>query len=225
VKYAILFAVLLARGAGEVFDRVVASVDGRAITRLELDRGVLTGGLPRENGESEEAYRGRVLTEVIDEYLRYRDAERFAPAPPAAREIDDAYRALRERLAREGKDPDVEFRAAGMSEPEIRGSVEKQLVVRRYIQDRIVSLVMISPEEIQAAYEGPFAEVYRRDGRAAPPLDGARETIGEDLRNRKINAELEKWTQDLRAKARIRILGEGPPLGPRKPVVVTKVPG
>src|SRR5262249_40398078 len=152
---ALAATVALAAAAGSaaaILDRIVATVDERAITLTELDRAVLTGGLPKASGESDDAYRERVLTEMIDEFLRYRDALRFLPAPPDPAQVDAAFDALRKRLKDAGKDPEAEFRAAGMSEAEVRASLERQLVVTQYVRDRFAALAFVLPEDLDQEY-------------------------------------------------------------------------
>src|SRR5579864_9540780 len=139
---AILFAFALCASA-ETVDRIVATVDGRAITELELRRAELTGTLEGEPGESGERYRGRLLDEMIDDYLRYQDATRFAPVPPDTAELDEAMKRLAARLKSEGKDAETEFRIAGMTSDEVRASLEKQMIVTRYLKERFASLAVI----------------------------------------------------------------------------------
>ncbi len=132
-------------------------------------RTVLTAGLARSASETETQFRDRVLSAMIDDYLRYRDALRFAPSSPDAAAVDEALRKLRQRLQSEGKDPDREFREAGMTIEEVRASIEKQMVVSQYVRERFSALAFISPEDLQAEYDGPFSAEYRRAGRPVPP--------------------------------------------------------
>ncbi len=219
----LLLLALLAPAGAETVDRIVATVDGRAITELELHRAELAGTIAREPGESGEAYRGRVLSEMIDEYLRYRDALRFAPAPPDTAELDAAMQRLAARLKSEGKDPAGEFRRAGMTSDDVRAMLEKQLVVARYLKERFASLALISPEDLQEEY-AKLGEEARRRGEASPRFEDVEEMLRERIRERRTSEEIDKWTRDLREKARIAILGPPPPLGSRKPVVVSRVP-
>jgi hypothetical protein len=204
-----------------IVDRVAATVDGRAITESEVRRTILTAGLAPSAGESEMQFRDRVLAAMIDDYLRYRDALRFSPASPDAAAVDEALRKLRQRLQSEGKDPDREFRAAGMTIEEVRASIEKQMVVSQYVRERFSALAFISPEDLQAEYEGPFSETYRRAGRPIPPLSSVEEDVREELRARRTADEVDKWTKDLREKARITVFGDLPPFENRRKVTVS----
>jgi hypothetical protein len=207
-----------------ILDRVAATVDGRAITESEVRRTILTADLRPSAGESPMQFRDRVLSAMIDDYLHYRDALRFSPAPPDAAAVDAALRKLRQRLQSEGKDPDTEFRQAGMSIEEVRASIEKQLVVSQYVRERFSVLAFVSPEDLQKEYEGPFSEAYRQAGRTVPPLSSVEEDVREELRARRTADEVDKWTKDLREKARIIVYAEVPPFGSRRKITVSDAP-
>lgn len=220
----VLAAMLLAGFAGAAtLDRIIATVDERAITQTELDRAVLTGGIAKEPGETDAPYRDRVLSEMIDEYLRYRDALRFLPAPPDPARVDDAFEAVRARLRAAGKDPEAEFRAAGMSDGEVRASLERQLVVTQYVRDRFAALAFVSPDDLDQEYAA-VAEEYRKTGRTPPSRAALEEELRDRVRERRTAEEVEKWTKELREKARITRLGP-PVISPdRKPTVISKAP-
>jgi hypothetical protein len=205
-------------------DRIVATVNGGAITELELNRAILTGAFEQEPGEEPAHFRQRVLSEMIDEQLRYRDALRFLPSLPDAAEIQKAMDQLVKRLKSEGKDPQAEFASAGLSEDAVRASLEKELIVTRYVRDRFSAPLFISPQEIQAEYAGPFSSELEKKGLPVPPLEQVEDQLSAEIRASKTEEEIQKWTRDLREKARIRILGDETPLGNRKPVVVTTIP-
>jgi hypothetical protein len=224
-RLAFAAAVLLASSSvrGVLLDRIVATVDGRAITLSELDHAMVTGSLERSAGETDDAYRERVLSEMIDEYLRYRDALRFSPAPPDPGEVDAAVAALRDRLRKEGKDPDAEFRAAGLDATQVRAALERQIVVMRYVRDRFAGLVFVSPEDLDAEYAG-VSEEYRKTGRVAPPRDALDEELRARVRDRRTSEEIDKWTSDLREKAQITRLGPASRPAAGKPTVLSKTP-
>ena len=223
-KTAVLAVCLAASAAAAVtLDRIVATVDERAITLTELDRAVLTGALVRGAGETETQFRERVLSEMIDEYLRYRDALRFLPAVPDAAQVDAAVDALRARLKKEGRDPEAEFRAAGMSDAEVRASLERQLVVTQYVRDRFAALSFVSPEDIDAEYAA-VSDAYRKSGRTPPPRAGIEEELRDRIRDRRTAEEIDKWTKELREKARITLLAPAVISAGRKPTVISKSP-
>lgn len=224
IRSGVLILLLAGTAGGAAIDRIVASVDDRAITESELVRATLTGGIPREAGEDNGAFRARVLSEMIDEYLRYRDALRFSPSPPDAAEIRKALEALRARLSSEGKNPAAAFREAGLSEEAVRAAIERQLVVTRYVRDRFSALAIIGEEELRQEYDGAYSGEIRAAGRSIPPYSGVEEILRSRVRDRKTAEEVEKWTRELREKARISVTAEDPPLGKRVRRVISSVP-
>jgi hypothetical protein len=131
--------------------------------------------------------------------------------------------AVRARLRAAGKDPEAEFRAAGMSDPEVRASLERQLVVTQYVRDRFAALAFISPEDLDQEYAAVAGE-YRKTGRTPPPRDALEEELRDRVRDRRTAEEVDKWTNDLREKARITRLGP-PEISPGRPsTVISKTP-
>lgn len=218
--------VLLAAAPGRavLLDRIVATVDGRAITLSELDHAMVTGSLEKTAGETDDAFRERVLSEMVDEYLRYRDALRFSPAAPDPDAVDQALASLRDRLRKEGKDPDAEFRSAGLDEAQVRASLERQIVVTRYVRDRFSGLVFVSPEDLDQEYAEVSRE-YEKTGRVAPPRDALEEELRSRVRDRRTSEEIDKWTKELREKARITRLAPAPKPAGGKPTILSKTPG
>ena len=121
---------------GVLVDRVAASVNDTAIPESEVRRAMLLSPLRPEPGETPEAFRTRIVNALIDQHLQYEDALRFGPAPPDAAEVSAALERLRERLRAEGKDPAAEFAAAGLTPEQVRASVERQLIISRYLRER-----------------------------------------------------------------------------------------
>jgi len=220
---AALLCLAAAAAGGATLDRIVATVDERAITLTELDRAVLTGALAKEPEETDARFRERLLSEMIDEYLRYRDALRFLPIAPDPAQVDAAFDALRRRLKQAGKDPEAEFRAAGMSDTEVRASLERQLVVSQYVRDRFAALSFVTPEDLDQEYAA-VADAYRKTGRVPPPREGLEEELRDRVRDRRTAEEIDKWTKDLREKARITLLGPAAIDPNRKPTVISKSP-
>lgn len=209
--------------AGELVDRIIATVDGHAITLSELNRAVLTGTMTRETGENDGQFRSRVLSEMIDEYLRLRDALRFSPVPPAPAQVNAQMDRLKARLRAEGRNADDEFRRAGLSEQDVRLALTRQMIVTQYVDDRFASVAFISAGDIAARYEGPFSERLRREGKPIPPLTAVEEDLRKEIQSERTAQEIEKWTADLRSRARITY-EENPAAPAGQPVVLSRLP-
>ena len=220
---ALLFAALTA--AAEIVDRIAATVNDTAIPESEVREAMLVSALQPEPGESAEAYRNRILDALIDQQLEYEDAVRFGPAPPDAAEIEGAMQTLRERLRAEGKDPDAEFARAGMTADDVRASLERQLVVSRYLRERFAPIAFADEEAARQEYETHYLPEQKAAGQPAAPFEAVAEEMRRSSSERAFDAEVARWLKELRQKARIsiyRIPVEIP--GGRAPVVVSSVP-
>lgn len=181
--------------------------------------------LSRESGESEEAYRSRVLDALIDQQLQYEEALRFGPEPPNAEEIEGAMTKVSDRLRAEGRDPAREFAAAGMTIDDVRASVERQLVVQRYLKERFRPGTAADEQRARADYEERYVPEQRAAGKPVLSFDEVAEEMRARARERSFDEEVEKWVRELREKARITIYPPpAPPDGPRSPVVLQTAP-
>ena len=203
-------------------DRIAATVNDVAIPESEVRRAMAVSAMRPEAGEAPEAFRARVLDALIDEKLEYEDALRFGPPVPGAADVEAAMKSLRDRIAREGKDPTAEFAAAGLTLEEVRASVERQLVVQRYLLERFRPIAFADEERAREEYEKRYVPERRAAGLSVPAF----ETVSEEMRSRSqqrvFGEEVEKWRKDLREKARVAIYRIPVPIpGERTPVPLT----
>lgn len=208
-----------------VVDRVAASVNEVAIPESAVRRAMVLSPLSREEGETLEAFRARVLDALIDQNLQYEDALRFGPSPPDASEIEGTIAKLRARLAGEGKDPAAEFARAGMTAEDVRASVERQLVVQRYLRERFRFSAAADEERARAEYDERYAPERRAAGLPVPAFDQVAEQMRARVQQRAFDEEVEKWIKELREKATIKVYP--PPSTPADlgaPVVISTAP-
>lgn len=218
-----LFTAVVSSQRGAIVDRIVASVDQVAIPESELTRAVAVSAMPREQGETDASYRSRVLDALIDEKLQYEDARRFGTEPPDAAEVEDAMNRLRERLRKEGKDPDREFAAAGMTVAEVRASLERQLLIRRYLQERFRPVAFADEERAREEYEKFYVPERRAAHLPVEPFEAVSDSMRERSQQRTYEEEVQKWMKELRQKARITIF-QGPPPPAGTPRVIATAP-
>lgn len=222
---AFLLAAAASLGQTVLVDRVAASVNDIAIPESAVRRAMLLSPLVREPGETEGAFRSRVLDALIEQRLQYEDALRFGPEPPDAAEIEAALAKVSERLKAEGKNPAEEIARAGLTEEEVRGSVERQLVVQRYIRERFRPAALEEEERARVEYEEHFVPERRAEGLPAPPFEQVAGQMRERAQQRAIDEEVDKWIQELREKARITIYPPpAPAAGQGAPIVIATAP-
>lgn len=199
----ILLAAALALAAGEIVDRIAATVNDVAIPESEVRKWMVISALQPEPGESTEAFRARVLEALIDQHLQYEDAQRFGPAPPDAAEIATAMRGLEDRLRGEGKDPQQEFVRAGLTREEVRAAIERQLLIQRYLRERFTPVALADEERAREEYDTVYVPERKAAGLPVPPFETVAEEMRKRAQQRAFEEEVEKWRTELRQKARV----------------------
>lgn len=199
-------------------DRIVAVVDEDPILLSEVEEVIGLGLAARRPGESDAELRERVVDGLIEQRLRFHEVDRsgFQHVPVAeieARMADLAAAfpdraALRRRLAE-----------LGMTEEEVRQLVARQLAVLAYVEERLGARVFVGFDDIRAHYQETLVPDLERRGEPVPPLDEVREAVRAVLHEQRLNQELERWTEELRAEADV-LVSPAPP-EPLPPVVDT----
>jgi hypothetical protein len=200
----VLLALLLAVPAAAVtVDRIAAVIDGQVLTVSEIGQMVELRFFPRL-GDSEDDYRREVLDALIAQALRYRDVERFGAQDIPPDTIEARVVEIQRRFASE-----TEFQAAiaraELTVDEVRALVKRQLQVEAYIQERFAPLVFVTNEEIDEYYRGPWREQRRERGLPVPALSEVREEVRAALRLSRLQAEIDRWTSQLRARANVDV--------------------
>jgi hypothetical protein len=219
-----LAAAALALG-GEVADRIAATVDEFAIPETAVRRAMVVSALAPEPGESAESFRARVLDALIDQHLQYQEALRFGPPAPDAAAVRTAMDRLREKLRAQGKEPEAEFAAAGMTAEEVRETLERQLVVQRYLVERFRPVAIADEARAREEYETHYVPERRAAGLPAPPF----EQVAEDMRTRSqqriFEEEVARWMRELRDRSRVAVYRIPIPVpSGRTPVVISTAP-
>ena len=218
----ILVAGFLSAG---IVDRIAATVNDTAIPESEVRKAMVVSALTPEPGESPEAFRTRVLDALIDQYLEYQDAARFGPAPPDAAQVNDAMKKLKDRLQVEGKDPEAEFARAGMTEDDVAASLERQLVIQRYLRERFAPIAYADEEQARAEYTERYVSEQKSAGLPVEPFEKVSEEMRRRASERAFEDQVAKWLKELRQKARIGIYRIPPALElAGTPVVLSTAP-
>ena len=210
--------------SADIADRIAATVNDVAIPESEVRRAMVVSALQPEPGETPEAFRSRILDALIDQHLEYEDAQRFGSAPPDAADIEGAMRTLENRLRAEGRDPAAEFAKAGLTREEVRASLERQLLIQRYLKERFNPVALADEERAREEYEKVYVPERRAAGLPVAPFESVVEEVRRRAQERSFAEETEKWRRDLRQKARVGIYRIPVPLGTdRKKVVLSSI--
>jgi hypothetical protein len=199
-----LVAMLLALPAAAVtVDRIAAVIDGQVLTVSEISQMVELRFFPRL-GDSDEDYRREVLDALIAQALRYRDVERFGAQDIPADTIEARVVEIQRRFPSE-TEVNAALARAELTADELRALVKRQLQVEAYIQERFAPLVFVTNEEIDEYYRGPWREQRRERGLPVPPLTEVRDEVRAALRLSRLQAEIDRWTSQLRARANVDV--------------------
>lgn len=199
-------------------DRIVAVVDEDPILLSEVEEVIGLGLAARRSGESDDELRERVVDGLIEQRLRFHEVDRsgFQRVPVA--EIEER---LAEMVEDFGGAEAFGSRLAelGMTEPEVRQLVARQLAVLTYVEERLGARVFVGLEDIRAHYQEAVVPRARARGEQPPPLDEVREAIRALLSEERLNQEIARWTDELRREADVVVFPSPPAALP--PVVDT----
>jgi len=190
-----------------VLDRISAVVGDDLVLESEVRKLAGVGYLPREAGESDAAYRDRVLGARVVEVLRDRQLRKTGGIEPKREEVEARVAALEARVVKErGETVDAILARAGATRDDLSLFVKRGMALESFVRERLSPGIKTTEAELRAYYDGPFREEARAKGLASlPPYEDVSEQIRELVRERKLNAEIERWTEQLRAETRVLI--------------------
>jgi len=196
----LVLAVAIAVG-GEV-ERVLALVGGAPILASDAELAEAGALVPRLAGEDDDAHRHAVLDALIDLELRWQDLETAAMASRTKVDLDAAWQAT---VQRAGGDEALRARLAAMGLPEaaLRNLVRRAAIVEAYVGARFAPFVRPTAEEIEAVYRDELTPALRASGKPVPELATVRHQVEALVRERKLTAEVERWTAELARRAEV----------------------
>ncbi len=212
---AVSLLALLAAGEApqpQVLDRIAAVVGDDILLESDVDRYAALGIVERRAGEGDSTYRERILSERVVELLRERELRKTAGFTPDPRDVEARFRAVADRVSKERGVPFVDvLAAAGVSRDEALDWTRRGLAIETFVQERLLPAVKVTDEEMAAFYSGPFqVEARSRGLKEVLPLRDVEDQVRILLRERKLNAEIERWTEELRQKTRVAIYHRAP---------------
>lgn len=193
-------APLPAQPSEVLVDRIVAVVDDVPILASDVRRLIELGLARPRDGEDRRPFERRVLDDLIDQRLRLAEVDRFGTSRVSDEEIERQLATLRARFGgQEGLD--ARLAELGLDARGLRHLVTQQLRVLRYVDERLGPRVFVDLDDIRAYYDGELVPELESRGIPLPALDEVREQIRALLRERRLNEEIDAWTQELRLAA------------------------
>jgi hypothetical protein len=203
--------------APELKDRVMAVVDEDPILASEVERVIALGLAQPRQGEQKEAFRRRILNELIEQRLRFHEIDRFGFEQVPVDMIEKNVAQIRSHFA-----SDEAFRKTlqdlGLTQQSLRQLVAQQLMVLTHVEEQLGPRVFVSLDDINQYYRAVLTPQMQKQGQAVPPVEDVRDQIRSVLKEQRLNEELDKWTEELRRKADVQVYFDSPP-GQLPPVV------
>jgi len=202
--------------AGEVIDRIVATVNGHVILQSDWDEAlcyeaVLNGHAP---GQFSDDDRRAVLDRLIDqELLRGQmKAAEFQPATEA-----EAVARLAEARKQYPEATDAGWHAVlarfHLNEKDLQAHVQQQIDLMRLVDAHLRPTVQIDSKSIEAYYREKFVPQLKQSGAGEVPLADVSARIRELLTEEKVSELLVSWLQTLRSESSVHVPG-APELAP-----------
>jgi peptidyl-prolyl cis-trans isomerase SurA len=197
--------------AGDVIDRIVATVNGHIILQSDWDEAlryeaVLSGrALSLFTDEDRRAVLDRLIDqELLGEQMKSAsfphasEAEAAAQIAEARQQYPDAAtdEGWRARLAR-----------YGLTEKALVTHVQQQIDLMRLVDAHLRPAVQIDSKTIEAYYRDKFVPQLKQSGAEQVPLEDVSAKIRELLTEEKVNELMVSWLQSLRSESKVSIAG------------------
>jgi len=197
--------------AGQVIDRIVATVNGHIILQSDWDEGQRYEALL--NGRALDQFtdddRRAVLDRLIDQELL---AEQMKSASfQHATESEAAARVAQARKQYPEAATDEDWTAVlsryGVTEKDLVAHVQQQIDLMRLVDAHLRPAVQIDSKTIEAYYREKFVPQLKESVVAEVPSADVTAKIRELLTQEKVNELLVSWLQSLRSESKLSVPG------------------
>ena len=197
--------------AGQVIDRIVATVNGHIILQSDWDEALSYEALL--NGRALEQFidddRRAVLDRLIDQELL---AEQMKSALfQHASEVETAARLAEARKQYPEAATPEGWRSVlsrfGLSEKDLVAHVRQQIDLVRLVDAHLRPTVQIDSKSIEAYYREKFVPQLKQSGAGEVPLTDVSAKIREVLTQEKVNELMISWLQSLRSESKVSVPG------------------
>ncbi|MGO9649895.1 MAG: SurA N-terminal domain-containing protein [Terriglobales bacterium] len=203
-----LLAVPPALWAGDVLDRIVATVNGHIILQSDWDDALRCQAF--EDGRTLDqlppAEHKAALDRLIDQELlreqMHASSFQHASEQEVAQRIQDIRRQYPGAATLEGWQAVVTH--GGLTEDELKQHVSQQLDLMRLVDARLRPNVSIDSKSIESYYNQQLLPQLRQSGAKEVPLAEVTPKIKELLTQQQMNQLLVAWLQNLRSGSEIR---------------------
>jgi hypothetical protein len=182
-------------GAQQLLDRVVARVDGYAITLTDVNAAIELGVVEVPAGSDRLA---AGIEGLVERQLVLAEVARFAPPEPRAEEVD---REVASMTARTGGRLEAVMEATGVDRARLREMARDTIRIRAYLDQRFGTTVQVSNEEVSQYYRAHPDEFVRNGEQLS--FEAAEPEVRRRAAVARRAATIAQWLRDLRARAEI----------------------
>jgi hypothetical protein len=197
--------------AGQVIDRIVATVNGHIILQSDWDEALCYEALlnGRALNQFTDDDRRAVLDRLIDQELLGEQMKsaffQHASEAEAAARLADARKQYPEASTAEGWQLVLaKFRLA---EKELVAHVQQQIDLMRLVDAHLRPAVQIDSKTIEAYYREKFVPQLKQSGAGEVSLADVSGKIRELLTQEKVNELMVSWLQSLRSESKVSVPG------------------
>jgi peptidyl-prolyl cis-trans isomerase SurA len=197
--------------AGQVIDRIVATVNGHIILQSDWDEALCYEALL--NGKATSQFtdddRRGVLDRLIDQELLGEQMKsayfQHATEEEAKSRVAEARKAYPEAATAEGWQSVLA--RFGLAEKDVIAHVQQQIDLMRLVDARLRPAVQIDSKTIEAYYREKFVPQLQQPGAGDVPSAEVAAKIRELLTEEKVNELMVSWLQSLRSESKVSVPG------------------
>ena len=212
----LLGALALPATAGQVIDRIVATVNGHIILQSDWNDALRYEALlsARSLSDFNDQERRDILDRLIDQELLSEQMKsasfQHATETEAADEIAAARKLYPEAATDQGWQQVLD--RFGLTDKTVMAHVREQIDLMRLVDAHLRPAVQIDSKNVEAYYREKFVPQLKQSGADDVPLADVSAKIRELLTQEKVNELMVSWLQSLRSESRVSIPGvEGSP--------------
>lgn len=195
----LLLLALIAGGATQVIDRVVAVVGGQAITLSDV-RAAATLQLVDASARSD----AEVIDRLVMREMMRTEVERFSAPEPGSAEVDAALAKVRARL---GAGAAASLDALGLSDARLRAWLEDDLRIAKYLDQRFDVAAQPTDDEVQTWFRSRERE-FLKNGQPQP-FEAVRGEVQARLMAERRQQLIEEWVAGLRRRTTVTLVPAG----------------
>jgi SurA N-terminal domain len=204
----LMIVIALPARAGDVLDRIVATVNNHIILQSEWQDEIRYEAFVdgRSLDQVQAGNRKAALDHLIDQQL-LREQMRSSGFPHASgEEVEKSIQQIRKQYATPENESGwlAALQRYGLTEKELKKRVTLQVDLMGLVDSRLRPNVVIDSKSIESYYNQELLPQLRQSGAEQVPLAEVTPKIKELLTQQKMNQMLVAWLQDLRSESRIR---------------------